>query len=135
MAETLRRVPPVAATCCPACGRALPVEYVRMGAAVRCPACFAWTVPQVPKRGHYPRTEDESSFEDFRRLIETESSRGAIAALLGKWFGYSVSAEGEDVRVWNATGEAIDPLWLHLRIQGDAERRGEFYFTKMSLWR
>jgi hypothetical protein len=106
-----------------------------MGAAIRCPACFAWTVPQIPHGGRYPSTGYDTSFGDFRQLLETEGWTQPVAALLATWFGYRVVKDAEGVWILNAAGEAMDPLWVHLRIQGDAERQGTLYRTRMDLWR
>ncbi len=123
-------------TKCPVCTTELPVPYVELGASRWCNHCLKAVVPAVPLGGSYPLSGSALSFSDFRQLIDESSSRAPASGLLTKWFRYSLSGEGRNVTcILNDRGEAIDPLWLHLKIQADREMQGEIYNLAMSLWR
>ena len=117
----------IANSICPSCNQALKVEYILLGAPAWCNGCLSWNVPKIPPGGFYPVSGCHLSFDNFLQLQRELPAQ----ALLRKWFGYEV--EGQLIR--NDRGEAIDPVWLHCRIQEDEEMRGVLYNTAMDLWR
>jgi hypothetical protein len=122
-------------TCCCHCEHTIRTEYVRIGTTVVCPNCLILTLPQVPEGGRIVRGGGyQVSYENFRRLIDYPPYREVVAPLLMDWFGYSIVEEGPDVWVKNIAGVSIDPLWLHLLIQGDPKQQDQLYNTAMSLW-
>jgi hypothetical protein len=92
-------------------------------------------VPVVPHGGRYPATGSEITYANFRQLLEYPEFRGAVAPLMAEWFGYSVTDTPVGVRLVNPAGEALDTLWIHLRIQADGPRHRALYQLAMSLWR
>jgi hypothetical protein len=125
----------IAATECQNCGHAFRTEYRRLGSTAHCPACLQDTIPRIPVGGSVPAHLQEVTFRDFRQLIECLPYRAAIVSLLKEWFGYQVAGEGGDTIILNDRAEAIDSLWLHLRIQNDGPKQHAFYQTAQSLWR
>lgn len=122
-------------TKCQNCGAEFQTEYQRIGAPIFCTNCLHDTVPQIPNGTQIPSTEWEITYKDFRQLVEYKPYRSDIAPLLNGWFGYQLSGDGPDTLIINTNMEAIDPLWLHLKIQNDANKQHELYQTAMSLWR
>ena len=126
---------PTAIAGCPHCAGTLPVPYARLGSTVRCDHCSRYVVAAIPPGGVYPVTGADLHYGDFLQLISDPEYRSAVQPLVSRWFGYTLAGAGADVAVLNDAGEALDPLWLHLRIQEDAARQSELYQTAMSLWR
>lgn len=122
-------------TKCQSCGVEFQTEYQRLGAAVTCTACHHETVPQIPDGTQMPSTEWDLTYNDFRQLLRYRPYRCEISPLLDEWFGYQLCGDGPDTLVLNPKNEAIDPLWLHLKIQSDADKQYRLYQTAMSLWR
>jgi len=125
----------IATTECQHCGHVLQIEYRRLGSSAKCSKCLQVTIPRIPAGGRIPVHEWEVTFRDFRYLIEYLPYRITIAPLLEEWFGYSVAGEGSDTVVLNDRAEAIDSLWLHLRIQDDGSKQYALYQTAQNLWR
>jgi hypothetical protein len=123
-----------AAAVCPSCSKPIAVDYVRLGAAIRCPHCLKRTVPSVPVGGTLPLSDYALSYDDFCSLLEDSAWRTAIAPLLAEWFGATIESAGSDVWVIKA-GVAIDRLWMHLQIQADKQRAITLYQRAMDLWR
>ena len=123
------------ATVCPGCGAESRTEYRLLGAPSRCPACARDIVPQVPTGTRIPVHLSELTYHDFRRLIEDPAYRPEIAALLSGWFAYRLSGENRETLILNDQGEAVDPLWLHLKIQNTSAQQAALYQQAMSLWR
>ena len=122
-------------TKCQHCGAEFQTEYQRLGVPVRCKDCLYDTVPQIPIGTLIPPHEWDLTYTDFRQLFQQALYRTENARLLDGWFGYKLSGDGPDTLIVNADTEAIDPLWLHLKIQGDANKQYQLYQTTMSLWR
>ncbi len=124
-------------TVCQNCLKPLRTEYIRLGTAARCCHCGTLTVPRVPEGGHYPLSKNHVTFADFRGLARSAASAGTddeVGRLIRDWFGYAIVADGEDLFACNSSGERIDLLWLHLRIQADEQMRPAFYNTAMTIW-
>jgi hypothetical protein len=119
---------------CQNCGSSLEIPYVRLGTTLRCEHCMQYTVPKMPTGAQMPETGNALSYSDFRGLIEYAPYRSKVEHLLAEWFDYSVAAEGRDIHVLNDQEEAIDPLWLHLRIQASSDLQKKLYQTAMALW-
>jgi len=122
-------------TKCQNCGAGFQTEYQRLGAPVACPECLQETVPQIPIGIQIPVHDWDLTYKDFRQLLEDHAYRADIAPLLDAWFGYQLAGGGPDTLIVNKVNEAIDPLWLHLKIQSDADKQYKLYQTAMSLWR
>jgi hypothetical protein len=101
---------------------------------MKCEQCFASMVPYVPTGGTYPSSGYKTSFRDFKDLLTDNQPQNEIRAALREWFGYEVSDEGEDLLVLNERGEAIDLLWLHLRLQSEPERQYRVYGERWKAW-
>jgi hypothetical protein len=126
---------PLAVARCTHCGGSFEIEHIRLGTRVQCRACHQSIVADVPIGGTIPETVWHLSYHDFLRLIADTTSRPEIQPLLEQWFGYRIADQGQDVLILNGADEAIDPVWLHLKIQRDAEQQYRFYQTAMTLWR
>lgn len=76
------------------------------------------------------------SFENFEGLLSDVASEpdSEVATQLRTWFGYDIARVDPDVFVRNSSGEMIDKLWLHLRIQSDAAQQADIYNAAMTLW-
>lgn len=122
-------------TVCQSCGAALDTPYVLLGAPAECPSCGERTIPRVPPGATRPPTRYEITFADFLRLISDAYCRPSVAPLLRRWFGYELEGAGDDARVRSRDGAQVDPLSLHLDIQGDEDKQGTIYRTAMTLWR
>lgn len=109
--------------------------YILLGAAAACPSCGESTIPRVPAGAVRPATRYEITFADFQSLIVDPDYRPSVAPLLRRWFGCELEAEGDSVRVRSADGGEVDPLSLHLAIQGDEEKQSALYRAAMTLWR
>jgi hypothetical protein len=110
-------------------------EYVRLGAIAKCRQCLRATIPVMPQGGRYPVTGKEITFTDFCHLLEEPAYRRTVAPLMAEWFGFEVAITSAGVRLVNLAGEALDTLWVHLRIQADGPRQEALYQVAMSLWR
>ena len=97
-------------TKCQNCGSEFQTDYQRLGAPVVCQECLQDIVPKIPKGTKIPCHEWDLTYHDFRQLIEYHAYRTDIAPV-------------------------IDPLWLHLKIQSDADKQHKLYQMAMSLWR
>jgi hypothetical protein len=126
---------PIATAGCPYCDATFPVSHGRLGSIVRCVNCTRSVVAHVPTGGSVPVTGYGLDYRDFRQLLQDGEGREPVQKLIARWFDYRLQGDGSEVLVLNREGEAIDPLWLHLRIQDDAEKQGELYRTAMTLWR
>jgi len=120
---------------CQNCGKNFDLSYLLLGASVQCEKCKEYTVAKVPVGTHYPDTGFAISFRDFRQLLEYPDHRPHIEPLIKDWFNYSLESDEFRVKIINAKGECMDPLWLHLRIQDSTERQEILYRIAMSLWR
>ena len=70
---------------------------------------------------------------DFQQLVQYKPDLTFVAPLLDDWFGYRLVGDGPDTLILNTSAEAIDPLWLHLKIQDDADKQGRLYSLAMAL--
>jgi predicted RNA-binding Zn-ribbon protein involved in translation (DUF1610 family) len=122
-------------TLCQSCGAGLDTPYVLLGAAASCPSCGEMTIPRVPPGAARPRTHYEITFADFWRLLSDPYCRPSVAPLLRGWFGHELESAGDAVRVRSRDGGEVDPVALHLEIQGDEDKQGALYRTAMTLWR
>jgi hypothetical protein len=122
-------------TVCPFCGVQSRTEYQLLGAPTCCTGCARDIVPEVPAGASIPATRWDMTFHDFKRLIEHPAYRAEIEPLISAWFGYKLYGENSDTLVLNGQAEAINPLWLHLRIQNTSARQSALYQRAMSLWR
>jgi hypothetical protein len=122
-------------TACPSCGMAMTTAYVRLGTAIRCPGCSEIAIPEMSKGASHPDTGFEISYYDFWYFLECPSYRKSVAPLMAEWFRYDVADTAAGVRLVNAGGEALDTLWVHLRIQADHLKQRELYGVAMGLWR
>jgi hypothetical protein len=122
-------------TVCPSCGVQSRTEYRLLGAPTGCMGCARDIVPQVPDGASIPATRWDITFHDFKRLIEHPAYRAEIEPLISAWFGYQLSGENSDTLILNEQAEAIDPLWLHLRIQNTSVQQSALYQRAMALWR
>lgn len=109
--------------------------YVLLGAAADCASCGERTIPRVPPGATRPVTRYEITFDDFRRLLSDPYCRPSVAPLLRRWFGYELEGSGDTARVRGGDGREVDPLSLHLSIQGDDDKQSALYRTAMTLWR
>jgi hypothetical protein len=126
---------PMVQTVCQSCGAKMRTEYVRLGAVADCRECQRATIPTIPDGGRYPKTEYEITFANFRYLLENVDYRPAVAPQMAEWFGYKVADTSAGILLVNPAGEALDLLWVHLRIQADDSRQRAIYQLAMSLWR
>lgn len=122
-------------TVCRNCGAGFDTPYVLLGAAAECPTCGGRTTPRVPDGASRPEIRYELTFADFRRLLSDAYCQPSVAPLLRRWFGYELEASGDAVRVRSRDGAEVDPLSLHLSIQGDEDRQSALYRAAMTLWR
>ena len=120
---------------CQNCSSSLEIPYVRLGTSMRCENCSQYTVPNVPVGAQFPETGNTLSYSDFRGLIENAHYRSKVGKLITQWVDYSVITEGQDIHILNDQEEAIDLLWLHLRIQASSDLRKKLYQTAMALWK
>jgi hypothetical protein len=110
-------------------------EYVRLGAVAECRQCRPTTIPVVPEGERFPATGKEITFSDFCQLLECPEYCRTVAPLMADWFGFEVAITSAGVRLVNVAGEALDTLWVHLRIQADGPRQQALYQVAQSLWR
>lgn len=89
----------------------------------------------MPIGGYYPVTEWELKFSDFRQLIGSEGSRDPVAELLHSWFAYSLVSGDSGPAIVRPTGDPIDSLTVHLKIQDDPGKQFALYQLAMSIWR
>ena len=122
-------------TKCQFCGTEIRIEYQLLGAAATCTTCHHHTAIRLPSGTQMPSTQWELTCHDFRQLIQYKPYRSVIAPLLNGWFGYQLCGDGRDTLVLTTDNETIDPIWLHLKIQGDADKQYRLYQIAMSLWR
>jgi hypothetical protein len=122
-------------TICPSCGAQSHTEYRLLGAPTSCSGCARDIVPQVPNGGSIPVHTWDLTFHDFKQLIEDPACRSEVAPLISAWFGYRLAGENRDTLILNDQDEAINPLWLHLKIQGTSAHQFALYQQAMSLWR
>lgn len=120
---------------CQNCRATLPTTYTRLGAAEWCDACLRFTVPQIRSGASIPASGRALTFKDFQQLLGTPEYRPEVKPLLEEWFGYYLSENGEEALVLNSQDEAVDPLWLHLKIQDSSAMQTKLYNTAMVLWR
>jgi hypothetical protein len=67
----------------------------------------------------------------FRQLIQSPSSRSAVAPLLKIWFGDDIV---DEALMRSPEGQSIDLETLHHRIQNDPQMQYELYQAAMALW-
>lgn len=130
-----RRLMLTADTVCQNCGALMGTPYVLLGASAECPSCGGRTIPRVPAGAGRPATGYELTYADFRLLLSDSDYRPSVAPLLRRWFGYELEGSGDTVRVRSVDGARVDPLSLHLSIQGDDDKQSALYRTAMTLWR
>ena len=104
-----------------------------LGSVVRCKDCLAAIVPYMPQGAAYPPSGYELRYGDFVTLLQ--SGEATMQWFLTHRFGYANRSTRELARVLNAQQEAIDPIWLHERIQDSSTLQRELYDIAMSLWR
>lgn len=121
-------------TKCQSCGIKFQIEYRRLGALVKCKNCFENIIPQILNGTKISSQGWELAYKDFRQLILYKEYRSTISPLLKKWFGYQISNNDSDILITNKSGEVIDMLWLHLKIQDDSDKQYKLYQAAMSLW-
>jgi hypothetical protein len=122
-------------TVCPSCSAESLTEYRLLGVPTICSGCSRAIVPQIQNGGSIPAHEWDLTFHDFKQLIEDPAYRSDIAPLISRWFGYQLAGENSDTLILNSQGDAIDAVWLHLRIQGAQAQQFALYQKAMSLWR
>ena len=122
-------------TKCPSCNKDILTEYNRVGMQINCPHCLRNTVPQIPNGTVMPVTGSEIKYSNFRQLIFEKSYRVTINHFFNSNFGYTIKFREHDTLILNNKGEAIDPMWLHLKIQESSDLRNQLYQLAMSLWR
>ena len=120
---------------CPRCASEFQVSYLELGSVETCSSCLHDVVPEVVLGSSIDPTGRELSFRDFLQLLRSPASRESVAPLLRSWFGYSISGESSRPIVFNERSEAIDLLWLHLKVQSNQAHQAELYNTAMNLWR
>ena len=119
---------------CPNCKTPLPVPYRERGVAKWCNTCLHETVPIVPVGSSIQNSGNSLTYSSFRSLIE-DSDREQIGKLLKSWFNFEISGNGrDDTLIVNDLGQAIDPVWLHRKIQADDNFKGEIYNLAMTIW-
>ncbi len=109
--------------------------YIWLGSTAECRKCWQITVPIVPVGGKIPGHGSEITYRDFCYLLENPDYRVIVTPLIAEWFGYKIVETPAGVRMMNPAGEALDTLWIHLRIQNDGPRHRVLYQLAMSLWR
>ena len=102
---------------------------------MECKKCFADMVPIIPGGGSYPLGGYSMSYRNFKKLLVDTSQYNEVKQSLKDWFGFEVSFDGEDLLVFNDRGEAIDLLWLHLKVQADEEKKRRAYNFLHTAWR
>ena len=122
-----------APTICPRCSKPAPVPFRWLGSIAQCKQCLAAVVPVMPEGAAYPPSGYELRYGDFQMLLQ--SGEASVQWFLTHRFGYANRSTREHVRVLNAQQEAIDPIWLHERIQDSTTLQRELYDVAMSLWR
>jgi hypothetical protein len=125
--------PPMAPALCNHCGARTRIEYIRLGAPIRCTSCDREFVAAVPGGERYPVTQWHITYADFQQLVGERSYRTAIEPLLGAWFDLRIVDRINDVSLVTGEGTELDPLALHLRIQADPEKQYALYQCAMSL--
>lgn len=120
---------------CQHCRSRIAISYVRLGAAAWCGECLRFTVPQIPQGASVPASGWALTFTDFRQLLEGRPYRSEVAQLFGEWFGYRLVEYQQGTLILNSHHEAVDPLWLHLKIQGSEAMQTQLYNRAMKLWR
>jgi sarcosine oxidase delta subunit len=124
----------LATVACPYCDAEYEIEYVRLGAPSKCPACGEAGVAEVPVGGRYPMRNYEMTFRSFEQLISFEPYRKEVEPFLLSR-GLHPSQPGPDTTLIRATGEPIGLLEAHLEIQSDPYAQREIYQVAMSVWR
>jgi hypothetical protein len=92
---------------------------------------MSWPPPNYAKNVAYG-TGYQVTLSAFRQLIQSPSSRTAVAPLLKSWFGYDIV---DNAHVRSPEGQSIDLEALHHRIQNDPRMQYELYQTAMGFWR
>lgn len=111
------------------------VEYIWLGAPTKRGSCGRTEIPLIPVGTVYPVTQWELSFADFTQLLADPNVRSRVNGLLDRWYGYTVAGDGAASTVQSSTGDEIDPIALHERIQGNRENQYALYQMAMGLWR
>jgi hypothetical protein len=122
-------------TVCQLCGAGMDTPHILLGADVECASCGGRTIPKVPAGTPYPVTGYEITYANFKQLLSDTDYRPSIAPLLRQWFGYEIDAAGESIRIRSGSGDEIDMLSLHRRIQADNSKQYDLYQAAMTLWR
>lgn len=120
---------------CPRCALEFQLPYRELGSVMTCSSYLHDVVPDVVIGVSIGANGRELSFRDFLQLVRDPASREAVAPLLRAWFRYSISGESSRPIIFNKRDEAIDLLWLHLKVQSDQTHHAELYNTAMNLWR
>jgi len=123
-------------TLCPGCMKPLPVLYQELGVTIWCNNCLRLTIPFIPIGAEIPLSGSSITYTDFQQLISDNSARGPVEAALKNWFNFELSGAGRnETLILNQSQEAIDPVWVHRKIQSDKIKQSEIYNIAMSLWR
>ncbi|MEJ1968227.1 MAG: hypothetical protein WDN03_06245 [Rhizomicrobium sp.] len=77
----------------------------------------------------------DTSLAEFLDLARQPYSQPTIAALLDRWFGYSLSGSYGSTEVRSVIGEPIDLRVLHQLIQSDRVRRQKLHDAAIALRR
>ena len=83
----------------------------------------------------YPDTGYEISYSSFEQLLNVPNYRAKLSDYLAEYVNLNVQEQNGVVSIRSDKGEAIDPLALHLRIQGDPALQLSLYRLAMALWR
>ena len=119
---------------CPYCDSEYEIEYVRLGAPSKCPACGQSGVAEIPAGARYPMRDYEMTFRSFAQLISFEPYRKEVEPFLLS-HGLHPSQPGPDTSLIRSDGSPIDLLEAHLEIQADPHAQRAIYQVAMSVWR
>jgi hypothetical protein len=120
---------------CQSCKIDIEVDYVLLGNPITCPGCLITTVPTIPNGGPIPVSGYHLTFTEFICLLADVSSNEQMSDYLKNNFGFSLQKINDNWMIINSQNEAIDRLWLHLKIQQDKNLASDLYNLAMSIWR
>lgn len=135
---------PRADVACPRCGAEQTVDYALLGATTPCAHCAAPVVLQRVRGRPSQNTWYAMTFTAFRRLVSYRdpagllpdlrlgSRRAQVQEVLGR-LGYRVERYGNDTRIVDASGTAVDPLAVHLAVQSDWHLQFALYQIDMDI--
>lgn len=127
-------MPVLATVACPYCDAEYQIEYVRLGASSKCPACSETGVAEVPVGARYPMRDYEMTFRSFAQLVSFEPYRKEVEPFLLSR-GLHPSQPGPETSLIRSDGRPVDLLEAHLEIQADPHAQREIYHVAMSVWR